>query len=124
MTLGVQILKSAMIQLGADLEEASWVVGGSKWQTYRLVVLPILSPVLLLVGAISFVSTARNISHLALLVTSTNRPLAVLQLDYMAEGRYEVASVVGVVVVIMTIGVCLLARCFGLSTRLKGTHET
>jgi iron(III) transport system permease protein len=124
MTLGVQILKSAMIQLGADLEEASWVVGGSKWQTYRLVVLPILSPVLLLVGAISFVSTARNISHLALLVTSSNRPLAVLQLDYMAEGRYEVASVVGVVVVVMTIGVCLLARCFGLGTRLKGTGET
>lgn len=123
MTLGVQILKSAMIQLGSDLEEASWVVGGSKWQTYRLVVLPILSPVLLLVGAISFVSTARNISHLALLVTSSNRPLAVLQLDYMAEGRYEVASVVGVIVVVMTIGVCLLAKSFGLGTGLKGTHE-
>lgn len=123
MTLGVQILKSAMIQLGADIEEASWVVGGSRWQTYRLVVLPILSPVLLLVGAISFVSAARNISHLALLVTSSNRPLAVLQLDYMAEGRYEVASVVGVLVVVMTIGVCVLARCFGLGTGLKGTRE-
>lgn len=123
MTLGVQILKSAMIQLGSDLEEASWVMGGSKWQTYRLVVLPILSPVLLLVGAISFVSAARNISHLALLVTSSNRPLAVLQLDYMAEGRYEVASVVGVIVVVMTIGMCLLAKSFGLGTGLKGTHE-
>jgi hypothetical protein len=32
--------------------------------------------------------------------------------------------VVGVVVVVMTIGVCLLARCFGLGTRLKGTGES
>jgi len=114
MTLGVQIIKSSMLQLGFDLEEASWVVGGSKWRTFRRIVLPILAPVLLTVGVISFISAARNISHLALLVTSANRPLAMLQLDYMVEGRYETASVVGVIVIFMTIGVAILARLFGL----------
>jgi uncharacterized membrane protein YkgB len=35
-----------------------------------------------------------------------------LQLDYMMEGRYEVASIIGVIVVMMTVGVALLARLF------------
>jgi len=121
MTLGVQIIKSTMSQLGFDLEEASWVAGGSRWQTFRRVLLPILTPVLLLVGVVSFISAARNISHLALLVTSANRPLAMLQLDYMVEGRYETASVAGVIVIAMTIGVALLARGFGLRLGIK--HE-
>jgi len=121
MTLGVQIIKSTMLQLGFDLEEASWVAGGSRWQTFRRVLLPILTPVLLLVGVVSFISAARNISHLALLVTSANRPLAMLQLDYMVEGRYETASVAGVIVIAMTIGVALVARGFGLRLGIK--HE-
>lgn len=119
MTLGVQIIKSSMQQLGFDLEEASWVVGGSRWHTFRRVVLPILTPVLLSVGVIAFISAARNISHVALLVTSTNRPLAMLQLDYMVEGRYETASVVGVIVIVMTIGVALIARLSGLRLGLR-----
>jgi iron(III) transport system permease protein len=112
LTLGVQTLRGTMAQLGFDLEEASWVVGGSKWQTCRLILFPILAPSLLLVGVICFVSVARSVSHLALLVTSNNRPLAMLQLDYMMEGRYEVASIIGVIVVMMTVGVALLARLF------------
>ena len=120
MTLGVQIIKSNMVQLGFDLEEASWVAGGSRWYTFRKVVLPTLSPVLLLVGVISFISSARNISHVALLVTSANQPLSMLQLGFMADARYEAAAVVGTVVVILTVGVALIARFFGLRLGLRG----
>lgn len=49
--------------------------------------------VLLLVGVVSFISAARNTSHLALLLTSANRLLAMLQLDYMVEERYETEKV-------------------------------
>ncbi len=121
MTLGVQIIKSNIVQLGVDLEEAAWVAGGSRWYTFRRVVLPILAPVLLLVGVMSFISATRNISHVALLVTSSNRPLAMLQLDYMADARYEAAAVVGTVVVLLTVGVALLARHFGLRV---GLHQS
>lgn len=114
MTLGVQIVKGTLLQLGGDLEEASWTVGGSRWRTCRSVLLPILTPVLLTVGMISFISAARNVGHMALLATSNTRPLALMQLDYMAEGRYEEASVIGIVIVALTIGVALVARTFGL----------
>lgn len=118
MTLGVQIIKSNMVQLGFDLEEAAWVAGGSRIYTFRRVVLPIITPVLLLVGVMSFISATKNISHLALLVTSVNRPLAMLQLDFMADARYEAAAVVGTIMALLTVGVALLARLFGLRVGL------
>jgi len=46
-----------------------------------------------------------------------------LQLDYMVEGRYEIASAVGVIVVLLTIGVALLARIFGLRSGIRGSQE-
>ena len=76
--------------------------------------MPLLTPVLLLVGAVSFISAARNVSTVALLATSGTRPLSLLQLDFMVEGRYEAAAVVGVIVVVLTTGIALLARIFGL----------
>ncbi|HLA28415.1 MAG TPA: hypothetical protein VJZ49_11025, partial [Syntrophales bacterium] len=67
-----------------------------------------------------FISSARNISHVALLVTSANQPLSMLQLGFMADARYEAAAVVGTVVVILTVGVALIARFFGLRLGLRG----
>ena len=114
MTLGVQLVKSNLLQLGQELEESSWVAGGSWLYTFRRVILPLQAPVLLTVGLIAFISAARNIAGIALLVTSENRPLAMLQLDYMVDGRYEAAAVAGVIVTVLTSGLALLARFFGL----------
>nr|MBA2690511.1 iron ABC transporter permease [Burkholderiales bacterium] len=47
MTTGVQLIKSNMVQLGNELEEASAVAGGSWLYTLRRIVMPILAPVLL-----------------------------------------------------------------------------
>lgn len=114
MTTCVQILKSNFAQLSVDLEEAARA-GGATWlQTFRAVLLPIMAPTLLLVGALSFISAARNVSTVALLATSDTRPLSLLQLDFMVQGSYESAAVVGVLVVLLTTGVALVARTVGL----------
>ncbi|MGH7848333.1 MAG: ABC transporter permease [Candidatus Binatia bacterium] len=119
MTLSVQIIRSSMLQLGFDLEEASWISGGTWWYTMRRVILPILVPSLVLVAVMNFIAAARSISSLALLVTSQTRPLALLQLDYMAGGRYEAASVVGLIVVMLTVGIAFVARALGLRLGLQ-----
>jgi len=75
--------------------------------------------VLLTVGLTSFIAATRNIAGIALLVTSENRPLSMLQLDYMVDGRYEAAAVVGVIVMLLTSGVALLARLFGLKLGVR-----
>ena len=74
MPLGVQIIRSGLMQLGGELEEASRVAGASWWTTYRRIVLRLMAPTLLAVGMITFVGAARNIGNFALLTTSANRP--------------------------------------------------
>ena len=119
MTLGVQIIKSNMMQLGNELEEASRVAGASWWHTFTRVVLPIMVPVLLLVGIMNFISAARDIASVALVATAETKTLALLQLDYMVEGRYEVASVASFVVIILSTGIALLARALGLRIGIR-----
>jgi ABC-type Fe3+ transport system permease subunit len=113
MPLGVQIVKSSLLQLGAELEEASRVVGGSWFQTYRQIVLRLLGPALLTVGLIVFVGASRNIGYVALLSTSANQPLAMLQLNYLAQGNTGVASVIAFIVMLASLGGALLARAAG-----------
>jgi iron(III) transport system permease protein len=114
MTLGVQIIKSALTQLGLELEEAVKVAGGSGWNSFRDVVVPIITPTLLLVGTLSFIAAARNVSTVALIATSHTRPLSLLQLDFLVDSRYESAAVVGIIVVVLTTGVALISRLLGL----------
>ncbi len=113
MPLAVQITKSNLLQLGGELEEASWLTGGSWWHTYRHVVLPLLRPTLVVVALIAFIGSARNVAQVALLSNAQNRPLSMLQLDYMAEGKFEVAAVVACCILFLTVGLALVARAFG-----------
>ncbi|HXQ50594.1 MAG TPA: iron ABC transporter permease [Stellaceae bacterium] len=120
MTLGVQILKSTMVQLGAALEEAARTSGASWWYAFRHVIVPILMPTLVMVGVVNFIAAARDIASVALLATNATKTLALLQLDYMIDGRSEAAAVVSVVVILFTTGVAFLARSVGLRIGFRG----
>ena len=119
MTLGVQVIKSALTQLAVELEEAAKVAGGSGWNSFYDIVLPIIAPNLLLVGTLSFIAAARSVSTVALIATSHTRPLSLLQLDFLVESRYESAAVIGIIVVAMTTGVALASRLLGLRTGME-----
>jgi len=113
MTVGVQIIKSNMVQLGAELEEASWASGGSWWYTLRRVVIPLVSPVVAVVGVLTFATAARATSVVALLSSRNIQPLSMLQLDHMSDGAFERASVIGVLILFLTTGVALIGRYIG-----------
>ena len=114
MPLGVQIIKSGLMQLGGALEEASRIAGASWWATYRRIVLRLMAPTLLAVGMITFVGAARNIGNFALLTTSANRPLSMLQLDYVAQRKFEEAVVVACIIMFVSLAGALVARLLGL----------
>jgi len=114
MPLGVQIIKSGLMQLGGELEEASRIAGASWWATYRRSVLRLMTPTLLAVGMITFVGAARNIGNFALLTTSANRPLSMLQLDYVAQRKFEEAVVVACIIMLVSLAGALVARLLGL----------
>ena len=117
MTLGTQILKTTIVQLGAGLEEAARTSGASWWYGFRHVIVPILMPTLVLVSVVNFIAASRDISSIALLASNTSKPLSLLQLDYMVDGRWEDAAVISVVVMLITTGAAFVARLFGLRPR-------
>jgi iron(III) transport system permease protein len=86
------------------------------------VIVPLIAPALVVVGVLTFAAAARSTSHIALLATPTNRPLSLLQLDFMADGSFEAAAVVGVVILFLTVGVALGARLLGLRVG-PGAHH-
>lgn len=113
MPFGTQMIKSVLIQLGSDLEEASKVCGGTWFHTFRRVVLPLAMPALITVGVVGFISAARDISTVVLLGSGSSRTLSLLMLDFAAGAEFEKATVVAVIIVALVVGAALLARSLG-----------
>jgi len=113
MPFGTQMIKSVLLQLGSDLEEASKVCGGTWFDTFRRVILPLTMPALITVGLVGFISAARDISTVVLLGSGRSRTLSLLMLDFAAGAEFERATVVAVMIVALVVGAALLARSLG-----------
>jgi iron(III) transport system permease protein len=118
-TLATQILKSHFIQLGHELEEASRMSGAGFWKTYFRIVLPLMAQTMVLIGVLKFLFAARNASSIILLATSESRTLALLALDQIAAGYREAASITVLLVLLLTTGLALIARSFGLRAGIR-----
>ncbi len=111
--LTVQVIKSFLMQLADELEEASQVAGATWLTTFRRILLPLLLPCVIVVGLLEFIASARNISTVVLLATGKNRTLSLLMLDYTAGAELEKATVVGAITVLMVLTAAILARILG-----------
>ena len=121
MTFSVQMLKSTFLQLGADLEEAGRVNGGSFWFTLRHILLPLMLPAIAVVAVMVFGSVSRQVGSIVLLTTGESEPLSVLQMGYLMAEDYSAAAVVGTLLVSMGVLLALLARKSG---QQFGLHQT
>ena len=113
MPFGTQMIKSVLMQLGNDLEEASKVCGGTWVDTFRRVIFPLTMPALITVALVGFISAARDISTVVLLGSGKSRTLSLLMLDFAAGAEFEKATVVAVVIVGLVVGAALIARALG-----------
>ena len=113
MPFGTQMIKSVLIQLGSDLEEASKVCGGTWYHTFKRVIFPLTMPALITVALVGFISAARDISTVVLLGSGKSRTLSLLMLDFAAGAEFEKATVVAVIIVGLVVAAALLARALG-----------
>lgn len=118
--LGVQVIKTFLLQIGDELEESSRVSGASWLYTYRRILLPLLSPCLIVVGLLMFISAARDIGSVVLLATGQTRTLALLMLDYTAGAELERATVVACLIVVLVVVGAFLARLMGGHFNIRG----
>jgi len=118
-TFATQILKANFVQLGKELEEASRMSGAGFWKTYFKVVLPLMAQTMVMVGVLKFMFAAQHPSSIILLATSETRPLSLLALDQIAAGYREVASITVIFIMLLTVGLALIARSFGLKVGIR-----
>jgi len=118
-TLSTQIIKANFIQLGKELEESSRMSGAGFWRTYLRILFPLMAQTMVMVGVIKFMFAAQHNSAIILLATSETRTLSLLALDQVAAGYREVASITIILVTLLTLGLAVVARSFGLKVGIR-----
>jgi iron(III) transport system permease protein len=104
-------MRSALLQIGREQEEAAAICGAGRVLRYRAILLPLLSPALIAAGLMTFASAARDISTVVLLATQGTVPISLLMLELSIEGRMEEAAALGLVITVV-LGVVTLAVKF------------
>ena len=122
-TTGTNIMKGVFVQIGADMEEAARVSGAGWIRTYFRIWIPLLMPTLILLATLNFVIAAGTTSSIVLLASRDTITLSLLALEFASPGigQREEASIVGLFIIALTVGLASVARAFGL--RLGVRHE-
>jgi iron(III) transport system permease protein len=113
MTVSVQIMKSNLLQLGNELEEASRAHGASWAYTFVRILLPLSGGALVTIAVLAFGSSAREVSLIALLTTRSIEPLSIYQLLFVEDGNLEKAAVVGVIIMLLSLTATLIGWFVG-----------
>ncbi|MEE8519323.1 MAG: iron ABC transporter permease [Dehalococcoidia bacterium] len=111
--LGVQLFKTGLMQVNRELEEASQITGAKWWYTQWRIVLPLLTPMLIAVALLTFISALNEVSGIILLASVETRTLSLLTLDLVFNGEREAAAVITTFIVLMGVGMALLGRRLG-----------
>ena len=122
-TTGTNIMKGVFVQVGNDMEEAARVSGAGWIRTYFKIRIPLLMPSMILLGTLNFVVAAGTTSSIILIASRETRTLSLLALEYASPGigLREEASIVGLFIMALTVGLASLARAFGLKLGVR--HE-
>ena len=120
-TTGVNLSKAAIVQVGADMEEAARVAGSGWLRTYVKLWLPLLMPLMILLATLNFVSAAGATASVILLASRETITLSILALQWASNdiGRFEAAGIVSLHITLLTLGVAAVARRFGLNMGVR-----
>ncbi|WP_238014946.1 iron ABC transporter permease [Dactylosporangium sp. AC04546] len=119
MPYGMRYAVTSMHQISAELEESAQVSGASWWQTFRRVLLPLLSPGLLAGWIYILVVSFRELSSSILLYSPGNEVLSILIFEQYENGQFTVLSALGVVMVLTLVVLVSVAYKLGAKVGLK-----
>ncbi len=111
--LSTQMSKGVILQLGADLEESARVSGAGWLRTYLKIWLPLLLPMMIMIGIFNFVLAANTTSSIILLATRETLTLSILALEFMTDdsgAKLEEAGIISLFIVLISVALALVAR--------------
>jgi iron(III) transport system permease protein len=106
---GMRATSGSIMQIHRELEEASGMSGGSWWQTFWRVTLPLLRPGLLAGWIYVLIVSFREFSTSILLATGQSQVLSILIFTMFEQGQVTVVAACGVLMVLLLVTIVSVA---------------
>ena len=113
MPYGIRAASASMIQINNELEEASFTAGGTWFQTFRKVILPLLMPGFTAGWIYISIIALRELSTSILLYSYNSTVLSIMAFDLWEGGQYTYVCALGVLMVLLLITMAFVARKLG-----------
>jgi iron(III) transport system permease protein len=113
MPYGIRTSSASMIQINKELEEASLASGGTWFQTFRKVLLPLLMPGFVAGWIYISIISLRELSTSILLYSYNSTVLSIMAFDLWEGGQYTYVCALGVLMVLMLVAMAFVARRLG-----------
>jgi iron(III) transport system permease protein len=113
MPYGIRAASASMIQINKELEEASLAAGGTWFQTFRKVILPLLMPGFTAGWIYISIIALRELSTSILLYSYNSTVLSIMAFDLWEGGQYTYVCALGVLMVLLLITMAFVARKLG-----------
>ena len=113
MPYGIRAASASMIQINKELEEASLTAGGTWFQTFRKVILPLLMPGFTAGWIYISIIALRELSTSILLYSYNSTVLSIMAFDLWEGGQYTYVCALGVLMVLLLVIMAFTARKLG-----------
>jgi len=113
MPYGIRAASASMIQINKELEEASFASGGTWFQTFRKVILPLLMPGFTAGWIYISIIALRELSTSILLYSYDSTVLSIMAFDLWEGGQYTYVCALGVLMVLLLVAMAYVARKLG-----------
>lgn len=85
----VWMIKGYLDAIPKELEESAYVDGASKWQTFSLVTLPLMGPILVVVGVLTFIGAYNDFLIPSIVLLDDSQYTLAVGLRSFISGRYD-----------------------------------
>ena len=113
MPYGIRTNSASMVQIHRELEEAAQASGGTWFQTFKRVTLPLLKPGLISGFIYIVVVSFRELSSSILLYSSKSIVLSILIFDLWDGGQFPIVSALSIIMIFILILIVVAARQLG-----------
>ena len=110
---GIRAASASMIQINKELEEASLTAGGTWFQTFWKIILPLLMPGFTAGWIYISIIALRELSTSILLYSYNSTVLSIMAFDLWEGGQYTYVCALGVLMVLLLVAMAAIARKLG-----------
>ena len=88
MGMNIWLMKGYMDTIPRDIDESAHVDGATDWQVFTMLILPLLRPILVVIGILSFIGTYGDFIIARTLLTRSDQQTVMVGLQIFTAGQY------------------------------------